>query len=71
VKIALPLIGILVAGTNLLGLWATEAQTAAYEKKKEWREWRARFDRERKEMDERHKKQRQETDDLMRRTFGR
>ena len=30
-KIALPLIGIVVAGSNLLGLWATEAQTAAYE----------------------------------------
>lgn len=71
VKIALPLIGIVVAGSNLLGLWATEAQTAAYAKRKEWLEWRARFERERKESDERQKKQRQEMDDLMRRTFGR
>jgi hypothetical protein len=71
VKIALPLIGIVVVGSNLLGLWATEAQTEAYAKKKEWQEWRARNAAERKEMDERLKKQRQEIDDLMRRTFGR
>jgi hypothetical protein len=70
VKIALPLIGIVVAGSNLLGLWTTQAQTEAVAKRKEHREWRARFERERKETDERLRKQRQEIDDFMRRTFG-
>ena len=67
VKIILPLIGIVAAGSNLLGLWATEAQTKAYEKRREWAEWRARNERERKETDERLKKQREELDKLMRR----
>jgi hypothetical protein len=71
IKIALPLIGIIAAGSNLLGLWATEAQTEAYQKRKEWREWVARTARERKEMDERLKKIRKETDDAMRKAFGR
>jgi hypothetical protein len=62
VKIALPLIGIVVAGSNLLGLWSTDAQTVAYAKKMEWREWRARNAAERKELDERLKKQREELD---------
>jgi hypothetical protein len=69
VKIALPLIGIVVAGTNLLGLWATEAQTEAYAKKKEWQEWRARNAAERKEMDERLKKQREWLDRELRRPW--
>jgi hypothetical protein len=69
VKIALPLIGIVVAGSNLLGLWATEAQTAAYAKKKEWQEWRARNAAERKEMDERLRKQREELDKALRRLW--
>jgi hypothetical protein len=71
VKIALPLIGIVVAGSNLLGLWATEAQTIAYQKRKEAAESRARYEAERKALDARLKKQRKEMDDLMRRTFGR
>ena len=71
VKIGLPLIGIVVAGSNLLGLWATDAQTAAYQKRREAAESRARFERERKELDDRLKKQRQEMDDAMRRAFGR
>jgi hypothetical protein len=71
IKIALPLIGIVAAGSNLTGLWATDAQREAYQKRKEWIEWRARFERERKEMDERLNKQRKEMDDAMRRAFGR
>ena len=71
VKIALPLIGIVAAGSNLLGLWATEDQTKAYAKRKEWAESQKRYEAERKELDARLKKQRQEMDDLMRRTFGR
>jgi hypothetical protein len=67
VKIALPLIGIVVVGTNLLGLWATDAQTKAYEKKKEWAEWRARNAAERKALDEKLRKQREELDDFWRR----
>ena len=70
-KIGLPLMGIVITGSNLLGLWATDAQTKAYEKRREAMESRARYQRERKELDESLKKQRQETDDLMRRTFGR
>jgi hypothetical protein len=69
VKIALPLIGIVVAGSNLLGLWATQAQTEAYAKKKEWQEWRARNAAERKETDERLKKQREELDKALRRLW--
>jgi hypothetical protein len=71
VKIGLPLIGIVIAGSNLLGLWTTEAQTIAYQKRKEAAEARAKYEKERKELDDRLKKQRQETDELMRRTFGR
>jgi hypothetical protein len=71
VKIILPLVGIVVAGSNLLGLWATDAQTTAYAKRREAAESRARYEAERKELDARLKKQRQETDDFMRRTFGR
>jgi hypothetical protein len=71
VKIVLPLIGIVAAGSNLLGLWATEEQTKAYAKRKEWQEWRTRYEAERKELDDRLKKQRKEMDDYMRRTFGR
>ncbi len=69
VKIALPLVGIIVAGSNLLGLWATGAQTIAYAKRKEWQEWRARFEAERKEMDERLKKQREWLDKELRRPW--
>ena len=71
VKIALPLIGIVVAGSNLAGLWATEEQTAAYQRRKEAAELRARYEAERKALDERLKKQRKEMDDAMRRAFGR
>jgi hypothetical protein len=67
VKIVLPLIGIAVVVTNLLGLWTTEAQTKAYERKREWAEWRARNEAERKELDEKLKKQREELDDFWRR----
>jgi voltage-gated potassium channel Kch len=71
VKIALPAIGILVAGSNLLGLWATEAQTAAYQKRKEAAEARVKYERERKAFNDRLEKQRREHDELMRKTFGR
>ena len=71
VKIVLPLVGIVVAGSNLLGLWATEAQTKAYQKRKEAAESRAKYEKERKELHDRLEKQRKETDELMRRTFGR
>jgi hypothetical protein len=71
IKIALPLIGIIAAGSNLLGLWATEGQAKAYAKRKEWVESQKRFKAEQKELHERLEKQRKEIDDLMRRTFGR
>ncbi len=71
VKVIVPLIAIAVAATNLLGVWRTEAQTAAFAKKHEWAERNARWHQERKELDERLAKQRQEIDDAMRRAFGR
>lgn len=71
VKIGLPLIGIVVAGSNLLGLWETEDQAKAYRARKEERESRERFKREWKEMNDRIEKQRKEHDELMRKTFGR
>jgi len=71
VKIALPAIGIVVAGSNLLGIWRTDAQTNAFRERREAAEARARFERERKELNDRLEKQRREHDELMRRTFGR
>jgi hypothetical protein len=71
VKIALPLIGIIVAGSNLLGLWATEEQTKAYARRKEWAESQKRFEAERKALHDRLEKQRKEMDEHMRRAFGR
>lgn len=71
IKIVLPLIGIVVAGSNLLGLWSTDAQVVALAKKREWQEWNARYERERRELDERSRKQREEIDEAMRRAFTR
>jgi hypothetical protein len=70
VKIALPAIGIVIAGSNLLGLWRTDAQTAAYERRKAAAQERARYERERKEFNDMMEKRRKEHDELMRRTFG-
>jgi hypothetical protein len=71
VKIALPAIGIVVAGSNLLGIWRTDEQTIAFQKRNEAAEARARFERERKELNDRQEKLRKEYDELMRKTFGR
>lgn len=71
VKIALPALGIVVAGSNLLGVWRTDAQTNAFRERREAAAERARYERERKEMNERLEKQRREHDELMRKTFGR
>ncbi|RXT57254.1 hypothetical protein B6S44_02125 [Bosea sp. Tri-44] len=71
VKIVLPLIGIVVAGSNLLGIWSTDAQIQALARKREWQEWNARYERERRELDERLRKQREEIDEAMRRAFTR
>lgn len=70
-KIALPLIGIIVAGSNLLGIWRTEDQAKAFAERKEWVESQKRFKAEQKELHERLEKSRKEIDDSMRRTFGR
>jgi DNA-binding IclR family transcriptional regulator len=67
VKIIAPLIAIAVAATNLLGIWRTEAQTAAFAKQREWAESNERHRRERKELEERLEKQRRELDDFWRR----
>ncbi|MBX9774097.1 MAG: hypothetical protein K2Y71_06750 [Xanthobacteraceae bacterium] len=48
----------------------TEAPIA-FQKRKEAAEARAKFERERKELNDRLEKQRREHDALMRRTFGR
>ena len=71
VKIIVPLIGIVAVSGNLIGLWRTEGQIAAYAKQREWAETTARWERERKELDERLEKQRREFDEHMRRAFGR
>jgi hypothetical protein len=71
VKIILPLVGIVVAGSNLLGLWTTEEQAKAYARRKEWVESQKRFKAEQKALHDRLEKQRKELDDYMRRTFGR
>jgi len=69
IKIVLPLIGIVVAGSNLAGIWSTEGQVTALAKKREWQEWNARYHRERRELDEKLQKQREEIDEAMRRAF--
>jgi hypothetical protein len=66
-KIIVPLIGIVVVVTNLLGLWMTEAQTRAHEKKREWAETLARNAAQSKALDEKLKKQREELNDFFRR----
>lgn len=71
IKIVLPLIGIVVAGSNLAGIWSTDAQIQARAKKREWQEWKARYDRERRELDEKLQKQREDMDEAMRRAFTR
>jgi hypothetical protein len=71
VKIALPAIGIVVAGSNLLGIWRTDAQTAAFERRRAAAEARAKYERERKEFNDLIEKRRKEHDELMRKTFGR
>jgi hypothetical protein len=71
IKIVLPLIGIVVAGSNLAGIWSTDAQIQALAKKREWQEWKVRYDRERRELDEKLQKQRDEIDEAMRRAFTR
>lgn len=66
VKIVLPLIGIIAAGSNLLGLWATQEQVAAYERRREWQQRNARYAAERKELDEKLRRQREELDEFWR-----
>jgi len=65
-KIIVPLIGIVVVVSNLLGLWKTEVQIKAHEKnekKREWAETLARNAAQSKALQEDLKKQRQELDD--------
>ena len=71
IKIALPLIGIVVAGSNLAGIWPTQGQVTALAKKREWQEWNARYHRERRELDEKLQRQREEMEEAMRRAFTR
>ena len=71
VKIALPAIGIVVAGSNLLGIWRTDEQTAAFERRRAAAEARAKYERERKEFNDRWRSGAREHDELMRKTFGR
>lgn len=59
-QIIIPLIGIAVVLSNLLGLWATEGQTKAREERKAWeerdrqhQEQRKKFEQEQKERDQR------------------
>jgi hypothetical protein len=69
-KIIVPLIGIVVVVSNLLGLWKTEAQTKAHEKnekKREWAETLARNAAQSKALQEDLKKQRQELDGYFKR----
>lgn len=67
VKIVLPLIGIIVAGSNLLGLWRTQEQVETYERKREWAERRARNEAESKALHEKLRKQQEELDEFWRR----
>jgi len=58
IKIALPLIGIVAAGTDLLGLWGERAQTRTYEQKREGMDWRTPAEAKSKASDEGLKKER-------------
>jgi hypothetical protein len=78
VKIAVPLIGIAAMLANLAGLWQLPGQSAeravrakAREERKHWEESNRRMREEWKKGDAEEKKRQTETEDLMRRTFGR
>jgi hypothetical protein len=60
VQIIVPLIGIAIVLSNLLGLWATQGQVQAREERKKWeerdrqqKEFRKKLDEEQKERDRR------------------
>ena len=77
VKIAVPLKGIAAVLANLAGLWELPGQSAeravrakAREESKHWEESNRRMREEWKKRDAEDKKRQAETEDLMRRTFG-
>jgi len=67
VQIIIPLIGIAIVLTNLLGLWATQWQIKAREDRKKFEEWDRQQQEFRKKLDEERKERDQRFQELFRR----
>jgi hypothetical protein len=67
VKVIVPLIGIVIALTNVLGLWATAGQTEAREERRQWAEQERQRQEEQRKFDENVKRIQKERDDYFRR----
>ena len=67
VKVIVPLIGIVIALSNVLGLWATAGQTKAREERRLWAEQERQREEERRKFDENVKRVEKERDEYFRR----
>jgi hypothetical protein len=67
VKVIVPLIGIVIALTNVLGLWATAGQTKAREERRQWAEQDRQRQEEQRRFDENVKRIEKERDEHFRR----
>ena len=67
VKVIVPLIGIVIALSNVLGLWATAGQTKAREERRQWAEQDRQRQEEQRKFDENVKRIQKEQDEYFRR----
>ncbi len=67
VKVVVPLIGIVIALSNVLGLWATAGQTKAREERRLWAEQERQREEEQRKFDENVKRIQKERDEYFRR----
>jgi hypothetical protein len=66
-KVVVPLIGIVIALSNVLGLWATAGQTKAREQRRLWAEEERQREEEQRKFDENLKRVQKERDEYFRR----
>jgi predicted polyphosphate/ATP-dependent NAD kinase len=67
VKVIVPLIGIAIALTNVLGLWATVGQTKAREERRQWAEQDRQREEEQEKFDDNVKRIERSADEHFRR----
>jgi predicted polyphosphate/ATP-dependent NAD kinase len=67
VQVIVPLIGIAIVLSNLLGLWATQGQATAREERMKWEQEDRRRQEERKKFDEEAKERDRKFQDMFRR----